>query len=278
MTRGGVTPDRAGAGLLRGRCILLTREDEGGVLPSRLRAAGATVRSVPLVRTLPVEDPEPLRDALRRLHEFEWVALTSSRAVEAVAMQTSSIADPAAAGLPSRVRWGCVGPLTARALREQLGFEADVVPEEFNAAALAEAILRAGIEGRLLFPAAEGARPDLPARLREECVEVHQVTAYRTVPAVLSPEDLDPPEGHDHWDAVALTSGTAVKVLIESLCRRLDADAARAWLRANGPAVLGRSAEATLRSAGVDPAFRAGQATTAELADAIIRGLSVVTG
>lgn len=272
---GGIPPRAPGpAAPLAGRCILLTREDEGGALPSRLEFAGAMIRQAPLVRTLPVDDPAPLTQALLALEPFEWVALTSSRAVEALAThlppgETASIRERL-----RRLRWGCVGPATAQALRARLGIDAEVVPSTYNAASLADSMLGAGVHGTVLFPAAEGARPDLPARLRDAGVEVRQIVAYRTVPAVPRPEELEPPAGHDHWDAVAFTSGTAVKVLLESLCRWMSADGARSWLRRNGPAVLGGSAEETLRQAGVEPRFRAGHATTEALAEAIIAGLS----
>ncbi len=259
------------AGLpLRGRAFLLTREEERDGLRARLERAGAVVRQVPLTRTLPPRDPAALRAAAARLSDFRWVALTSARAVEMLSMALVEVRGLVAESDTAGPRWACVGPATAERLRARLGVEADVVPPERHAAALAEAMLARDGSGPVLFPAAENARPELPERLRAAGVRVEQVTAYRTVPAAPAEEQLIPPDGFARWDAVVLTSATAVNVLFRTLEARRGPEPARCWLRENGPAALGRTAEGALEALRVAPTVRAPQPSVQDLAAALL--------
>lgn len=257
---------------LRGRAILFTREEAGDVLDRRLSAAGALVRHVPLTRTAPPEDPTPLRRAAARLSDFPWIALTSARAVEALSAALIDVRGLASESDTAGPRWACVGRGTAEVLRARLGVEADVVPGEQNAGALADAILACGKPRTVLFPAAENARPDLPEKLRRAGVEVVQVCAYRTVQETPDPTSLLPPEGRDAWDAVVLASAAAVEAILRGLAP-VFGDQAPAWLERSGPAVLGESAEAALRAAGVRPRLRAPRPDAGELAAAILEVL-----
>jgi uroporphyrinogen-III synthase len=261
-------PDTSG-GFLRGRAFLHTREERTGSLVGWLESGGACVRHLPLTCTLPPEDPAPLRQAVARLSDFDWVALTSARAVRAVADAIADVRGLMAESDTAGPRWACVGGATAAALRLTLGAEADLLPEDFNAAALAEAMLARGRPRRVLFPAAQIARPDLAERLRAAGVEVVQVAAYRSLPKVPARASLQPPDGRERWDAVLLASGLAARSLIEAFGRD-GATEARRWLRENPPAVLGATAAAVLEGAGVFVAIRAAAPTEESLAEAIL--------
>jgi uroporphyrinogen III methyltransferase/synthase len=76
---------------------------------------------------------------------------------------------------------GCIGPRTAEVLAE-FGLRADLVPTEFQAEGLIEAMRAAGVaRQRVLIPRAAVAREVLPEQLRAFGAEVRVVTAYRTV-------------------------------------------------------------------------------------------------
>ncbi len=306
-----------------------------------LRAEGAQVTVVPLCRTVPMPPPSPLHEAARDLGSFDWIVLTSSRAVEALAQAAGPAASlPGGAnGHPGRPpyrvgfsgpgqrrpRWACVGPATAKSLERAFGFPPDLIPETASGASLAEALLAAfqrgapatSVEGasavtrtsasspeqlgtvgkapapsgseasasaastasisrplpRVLFPAAENARDELPAMLRARGIEVTQVTAYRTVPETPPPEALDPPEGRDHWDAITLTSGLAAENLVR-IVRESRGETGLEWLRASHLAVLGPSAETALARFGLAPAIRADRPDLERLARAVIAALA----
>ncbi len=265
-------------GRLSGRVILHTREAEGGdPLATRLMAEGAQVRILPLTRTEDVRPPSALHEAARALYSdetpaFDWVVFTSARAVGALARAAGQPRPPLRRG---RIRWGCVGPATAAALREHFGVTPDLVPDRFDAASLAEGMIaRMGRipvrPTRVLFPAADRARDDLPRALRSFGFDVVRVIAYQTVALPPEPRDWRPPPGHMHWDAVVFTSGFAVEVLVEEV---RHAEGGADWLTGMRAAVLGRTAEQALARAGFSAAIRAPRPDLAALAEAIVETL-----
>jgi len=276
---------------------------------------GAEVTALALMKAAPGDLPALAR-AAAGLYKYRWVALTSARAVDALVEAVAPAAaerglrgldtgppgrDPAerqgrgAAGeerraeprMASGPRWACVGPATAAALRRRLRRDADLVPERYDAASLAEAIVRADAAGhgsmedgerkRVLFPSAAQARPELPRILQDAGYEVDQVTAYTMLPCPPAPARLFPGEHGPagSWDAVVLTSGRAARVLLEALEGELGREGAREWMTRCRPATLGASAEEALREAGVQPAYRPRRPVAAELLAVLIEELDV---
>jgi uroporphyrinogen III methyltransferase/synthase len=85
--------------------------------------------------------------------------------------------------VPRETKVAAIGPATAGAL-EAVGLRVDVVPEEFRAEALIEAIKDGSLAGRrVLIPRAKVAREVLPEKLREAGAEVVVPAAYETVPS-----------------------------------------------------------------------------------------------
>lgn len=292
-----------GSGALTGRHILVTREEDGeNSLTASLTGAGASVRKLAFTRTEPPEDTAPLVRAIEQLSGFDWVVLTSARAVKALSLYNaaeriafvagsdgtagfentvgsgSTAGSEGSAGVEPRPLWACVGPATAAALEHLLGVSPNLIPDQFDAETLAQAIQRCSgpVSGRLrvLFPAADNAKPDLPARLRAAGMEVTQVTAYRTVAAPPAFEDLVPPSGAARWDGVVFTSGLVVQLFHDVLLSAMNPDMAAAWLENNRPMALGRSAEAALEHRGAAPVLCASRPVLAEFARTIIRNLS----
>ncbi|MEQ8821560.1 MAG: uroporphyrinogen-III synthase [Sumerlaeia bacterium] len=150
---------------------------EDGPLGRALRARGFEAVVCPLVRAFPPHDDGPLREAVARVGEFDWVAFTSARAVAAVA----ELCGGSLAGLGARV--ACVGNATARAVEER-GGTVVVLPVDVGGAGLARAMAGAAdLRGRrVLYPRAESARPDLAEGLRGAGAEVVDPVAYRMEP------------------------------------------------------------------------------------------------
>ncbi|MBX6378705.1 MAG: uroporphyrinogen-III C-methyltransferase, partial [Clostridia bacterium] len=120
---------------LFGRRILVTRSrEQAGQLSRLLAEQGAQPVEVPLIRAVPPASWEEFDAALTNLAHYRWVAFTSANAVRAFGERLW------AAGRDARALAGvsiaCVGGETDRALRGW-GLRADLVPETFNAAALA---------------------------------------------------------------------------------------------------------------------------------------------
>lgn len=146
-------------------------------LAEAIRALGAAVEERPLMAFEPPLDWGPVDEAVAGLDRFEAVAVTSPRAARAFLERLS--------GVSHRPAVWAAGPGTATALGTTLG-PARIPPADATgrlgaAAALARAMLKAGVRGPVLFPCGEIRREELPARLRAQGVEVREVVCYRSV-------------------------------------------------------------------------------------------------
>jgi uroporphyrinogen III methyltransferase/synthase len=196
---------------LGGRRFLVTRRGgQAGGLTALLRQAGAEVIEAPAIAIAPPEDEAPLRAALDRLAEFDWVAFTSANAVRAAAE-----AAPAGARWP---RLAAVGPATTRAIEEVLRRPVDLVPDAgFQADGLARALAGRDIAGkRVLLPVSDRARDTLETALREARASVERVVAYRTVVPDGAHEALRAALDRG-LDLVLLASPSAVETVVSAL-------------------------------------------------------------
>src|SRR4029077_9153530 len=82
---------------LAGRVVIVTRaEHQAAALESLLQAEGATVYRYPCLAIAPPDNLGPLDDALRAAvaGQFDWLALTSANAVDAVAQRLAALGMP----------------------------------------------------------------------------------------------------------------------------------------------------------------------------------------
>jgi uroporphyrinogen III methyltransferase/synthase len=185
-----------------------------------LEALGARVTSLPAIRIEPSEDTTLLDDAVRELETYDWLIFTSVNGVAAFAERL------AASGRTwddrGRARVAAIGPATAEALAEQ-GVQADLVPQEFVAEALADAL--GNVAGqRILLPRADIAREALARELLVRGADVTEVAAYRTVVEPIAPELLRAVLEDDRVDAITFTSSSTVRGLAQSLTALLAED------------------------------------------------------
>lgn len=193
--------------------IAVTRaEGRGGALADALRAVGATVTEIPLTRIESL-DAGPLAAAVERLHQYDWVLLTSANAVQhlADAMHTARVGMGAC-------KLAVVGSAT-RDAAELLGWQTTLLPERFLAEGLVDAMAARGdVDGtRMLYPAAEGARDVLPAGLRALGAEVDVVPVYRSVADADGQERLRTLVSKGELDLVTVAAPSAVDALLAAL-------------------------------------------------------------
>jgi uroporphyrinogen-III synthase len=201
-----------GPALARIRIAVTRAEGRGGPLTDALRALGATVTEIPLTR-IEALAAGPLAAAVARLHEYDWVLLTSANAVQhlADAMHMARV------GLGA-CKLAVVGSAT-RDAAEQHGWQTTLVPERFLAEGLVDAMAARGdIEGsRMLYPAAEGARDVLPAGLRALGADVDVVPVYRSVPDADGQVRLRALVSSGELDLVTVAAPSAVDALLAAL-------------------------------------------------------------
>lgn len=198
------------AGLpLRGRRIVVTRARQQAVaLWDRLEALGAWVIPAPVIEIAPPEEPELLDRALAEIESFHWLLFTSANAVPP--FMAGLLRQGKDARSLAHLTLACIGPATARAL-ERHGLRADLVPREYVAEGLLEALRACPLEGRrVLLPRAAEARDVLPQTLKEWGATVEVVPVYRTVTAPTLPPGVAD-ELRRGVDLVTFTSSSTVR-------------------------------------------------------------------
>jgi uroporphyrinogen-III synthase len=251
---------------LAGKRVLVTRPSEQMAgFAAALRAAGAVPIPFPVIRIAPAPDPQVLDRALRKLACYDWLVLTSVNGVAAVWSRLAALDLP---GIPANVRVAAIGPKTAAALEDRQ-VRPDFVPPEY----LAEAILPGLGEMRdswFLLPRADLARPALPNAIQQAGGLVHEIVAYRTLPAEIDPVGLE--ALRQGVDIITFTSSSTVRnfiTLLQAAGLQADALAGRPVFACIGPITAG-----TAREEGLPVGVVAQEYTTEGLIEAL-RGLKV---
>ena len=178
-----------------------------------LEAAGAEVLEFPTIRIVPPVSWAPLDAALGQLRDYQWLIFTSANGVRFFWERLRH------AGRDLRDLFGitvcAIGPATAEALL-RLGVQADIVPAEFKAEALVEAIGEEHVRGsRILLARAAEAREVIPEELVRRGARVDVVPAYRTVKSTADAEELRTMLREGKIHAVTFTSSSTVKHFLD---------------------------------------------------------------
>lgn len=201
---------------LQGKRILITRSrEQAAALAKLFEAEGASVSSIPTIEIVPPQSFQPLDKALKKIHAYDWLILTSVNGVEALRRRMDKIEIDG--GLLRRLKIAAIGPATASAV-EALGARVDVVPEEYVAESVVDA-LRSRVFGmKILLVRAKVARDVIPNELRKAGAEVDVAEAYETIIPVNSraklAESLSSPE---RPDVITFTSSSTVKNFVALL-------------------------------------------------------------
>lgn len=165
---------------LFGRKVLVTRaREQASALSAALEALGAECIEAPAIRIVPPESYAAADAAIGKLAAYSWLIFTSVNGVECFFRRLQAGGkDSRALG---RQKVAAIGAQTAAKLREY-GIIADVVPAEFRAEGIIEALKPLlGPEENILIPRAAVARDILPDKLREMGAKVDVAPVYRTV-------------------------------------------------------------------------------------------------
>ena len=201
---------------LLGKGVVVTRSrHQASALSDRLAGLGACVFEYPTIEVVPVDDDEPLEQAILGLPGYDWVVFTSTNGVECFFNKLNVI------GLDARALGGlevaAIGPATAEELLKR-GIRADFVPDKYVAEHVLAGLLERGVAGkRVLIPRALAAREVLPEELQKAGAEVTVLPVYETRLAKADPfELLDALEGgRIHY--VTFASSSTVDNFFESV-------------------------------------------------------------
>ena len=254
---------------LAGKRILITRaREQASTFAAVLEAAGAEVVEFPTITIVPPDTFDPLDAAIGRLREYQWVIFTSRNGVRFFWERLQH------AGRDVRDLHGimicAIGPATAAALAT-LGVRADLVPAEFKAEALVEAIGAGhgthGIRGaRVLLARAAEARKVLPEELTRRGAQVDVVPAYRTIRSAPEAEPVRAMLRDGNIHAVTFTSSSTVTHFLE-----LVGEEARDLLRGIVVASIGPITAETAARHGIVSDVVPEKYTIPALAEALVR-------
>ncbi len=241
---------------LFGQTLVVTRtRQQASQLRIELERRGAQVIEAPTIEILEPEDWGPVIEAVRDLAAYDWLVLTSANGVVGLAAMMESL------GMDGRdlaaVKIAVTGRMTADVLRQLLGVNADLVPDEHIGEALARQMIDTGpMRGRkVLMLRADIARPDLPERLEAAGALVDDLAIYRTRRADALPEDLVDALKREKIDWLTFTSSSTVRNFIELLGDD------RELIRAVRIASIGPATSATVREFGFSVAVEAADHT-----------------
>ncbi len=165
---------------LFGKTVIVTRaRSQASVLSRQIQRLGGDPIEVPAIK---ISSPESFRDldeALGNIESYSWVVFTSANGVDKFFQRLESMEKDSRKLGKNKI--AAIGTGTEKALKTK-GIHPDVVPKEFRAEALINALKGRVQKGeKILIPRAKEAREILPQSLKELGLEVEVVTAYETI-------------------------------------------------------------------------------------------------
>jgi len=238
--------------ILFGKKILVTRSrSQASKLSAELKNLGADVIECPTIKISPPPDNFfQLDAAIKNLSDFDWIIFTSSNGVEKFFERLK------VHGLDARAlkKVAAIGSATSEKLLS-FGIIADVVPKNFVAESLADALKNFVGGKKILLARAAEARDILPEALKNFGAQVTIAAAYQTLPEKFSPLDFVA------IDLATFTSSSTVKNFVAA--HGLDA------LKKFPTAAIGPITAKTLKNFDVTPAIQAEEFTIGGLVAAI---------
>lgn len=251
---------------LFGKKVLITRARRGSRrLKNVLEERGAEVLEVPLIEIKPPKKKEPLKRAIQKINETDWVIFTSAHGVESFFEALMSQRKDARA--LSGVRFACAGRQTAEKLAD-FGVRADFIPKKFTAEALfKEMTQKYKVKGQaLLMPRSDLAPPYIKEAFRKKGARVTDIVAYHTVRPAGLKQSLKALVKQEKIDYVLFTSSSTVRHFFDTLPRTLPKSFKPRWVS------IGPVTSRTLREYGKRPYREAPEHTLRGLAEVITNG------
>lgn len=248
---------------LFGQKIAITRAVEQACeLQVNLEAIGAEVLEQPAIEIHPVSDFTLVDHAIGRLDTFDWVVFSSTNGVEQLLQRMLALGRDARAF--GKAKLAVIGPGTAHKLAEY-HLHADLIPDQYRAEALAEALSAHAQQRKYLLIRASRGREVLSEQLTSAGGVVEQVVVYEST-------DVTTPDARV---ASLLTAGKLdwMTVTSSAIARAL-ANLFGEELRKTKLVSISPITSATLRELGFEPAAEATAYTMDGVVQAILRARS----
>lgn len=249
---------------LKGRRVVITRAaEQSGPLVEALREKGAVAVMVPMVAFGPPDNPAFLDQAIRQMHSYDWVFLTSQNALRALQERCAFLQLDMQKEF-SGVKVAAVGPATAEAV-ESAGLRVAYVATKHQGVALADELAEHVQSRRVFLPRSDRANPELVDALRRNGSRVFEVCAYKTLPPNKSDAHEVAKLAERGADAVLFFSPSAVSHFRAAL----DNERFLEFSRRSVFTAIGPVTEEALHSAGVERVLVARDTSVSAVVEAL---------
>lgn len=239
--------------------VLVTRPaHQAAELAEALSDLGAQVHLQPAIEILPPADWASVDRAIERLDRYDWLVFSSANGVRSL---LDRILEHRDLRVLAKIKLAAIGSGTADEMA-RYHLRADLVPDEYRAEGLIEALKHDAAGKRFLLARASRGRELLAEQLVAHGGEVEQVVVYTSQDVAECEPHIGELLSEGHIDWVTVTSSAIARSLANMFAGQL----ASARL-----ASISSLTSQTLRELGYEPAAEAQQATTADLVAAILR-------
>ncbi|WP_205842114.1 uroporphyrinogen-III C-methyltransferase [Natranaerobius trueperi] len=199
---------------LFGKKILVTRaRSQASELSRNIKELGGEPVEFPTIKVEPPTSLDELDNAINNLGDYHWLIFTSQNGVNFFfhrlfyhQLDVRSLAN---------IKICAVGRKTRECLEDK-GLLVDVVPKEYRAEGLIEALKgKVKKEEKVLFPRAKKAREILPKALKDMGLEVNVVPTYQTVKESTAQEEIKTLLQENEIDAITFTSSSTVENFVD---------------------------------------------------------------
>ncbi len=201
---------------LSGQKILITRSEEQALPFVRaIEKKGGEALVIPLLSFQSPKDPTKIKQALQKLHTYQWVIFTSQNAVRFFMESLEEMGQPIERLHTCKV--AAIGTKTLERL-EAYGVNVDFYPSEFVAEQFAKEFIDWIQPGdRILLPHGNLARTTIRDQLLEKGFALDAIIAYETVADTKSKDKLREVMSNGSVDIVTFTSSSTVHFFFELL-------------------------------------------------------------
>lgn len=195
---------------LNGKRIVVTRPEKlSSVLSEKIREKGGEAVEFPCIETRPLEDERLFEEAVSRIRTYDWAVFTSAEGVEMLFDKLSAMKKDIRELYGLKI--GVIGGGTEKAFNKR-GIMADFVPENYDAAHLAEGLAKLvkTDEKVLILRAKEGTKV-LTETLAEAGIYYDDIPVYETVYCADNCQFSKDIVQNGDFDMAAFTSASTVR-------------------------------------------------------------------
>lgn len=249
---------------LFGKRIIVTRaKEQAPEFMALLSSYGAEAISLPTLQIAPPPSWAEMDAAIERIEHYNWIIFTSVNGVQAFRKRLAALRKDLR--LLKGISLCAIGPRTAAEV-EAWGLQIDLVPSEFKAEGVLQALDERGIAGkRFLIPRAKEAREILPEEIQKKGGEVDVVPAYQAVRPGLDPASLETLLCGKKVDMITFASSSTLRNFMEILGPQR-----RSWITGSAIACIGPITAETAQESGLKVDVIPGEYTLPALAESIV--------